>query len=144
MIWDYLVIYIKSYGSWIWTNDHVNSFKSLILSSWTIYFQPMADFQLGCIPTFLFFPLLYSFVYTIINIWIILKENHARAALQDDVTDPMRHATIKDFQTRLEHLSALKSTDLSNLTFDRAHLNLNILRSTPDSLQLSYKLKMPR
>ena len=72
------------------------------------------------------------------------KENHARAALQDDVTDPMRHATIKDFQTRLEHLSALKSTDLSNLSFDRAHLNLNILRSTPDSLELSYKLKMPR
>ena len=62
----------------------------------------------------------------------------------DDVTDPMRHATIKDFQTRLEHLSALKSTNLSSLSFDRAHLNLNILRSTPDSLQLSYKLKTPR
>ena len=42
-------------------------------------------------------------------------ESHARAALQDESNDPIRHASIRDFQTRLENLGALKNIEIKDL-----------------------------
>ena len=81
--------------------------------------------------------------------------------MEDEGNDPIRHATIKgifktmaglviitgwlnrkDFQSRLEHLGALKTIELVDLEFQRPNINFAQLRNVPDTINLGFNSKI--
>merc|ERR1719245_2431 len=71
-------------------------------------------------------------------------ENHARAALEDNASDPARHTTIRDFQTRLEQLGALTVNSKSQLVISRPALSLKGLHDSINQIKLVEVPKTPR